>query len=696
MAPELPFAPGQWRFCGEHRFAVRDADAQPGDVLMPGPDGRCQAPSLGALRCDPHYIPDDDALRSLRLVGDRLRTLEAKSWSDWIAETPLLPALDDALDETPLERAIVAKLGYLEAACQQPRTHLRLDEERLAVARCKRPSVRAPSELAARSEDWERRTLWGVRPRRVLGIVRDELYDIYENRVAVALVNNLDVALQRRMRSVRRVVELLKQRDNYQHVLDDSHNYRRAFRILELWGEALEDRGQLEHAKAVQRRIVALRRRVLALKDTLLYRQIGGHRQVRLQLRMTNVLSHDDVYRRVAELWIAWEDHVRSLNVDPEVRWRQEQDAADGFERFVFLVIVRALDVLGFRPTRAGQAAPVGCHGEWTLEGPAGDIVLRRDRAGISVRSVHADVPLRFISLPSTLEAGVTVGELLGSMRGRSVVLAALPADELRAPVEARMRLRGISDGRRGAPMLVAVAPWDLESVERVARTLRWHTWSALFDRFPLAVDLPSGWFPPSCPLRWIRIGDRVLHVIRPPATHEQAWLELDARIEAATSLIQDAQTKLNACSSRDPRENRKRLHLKQELDHAAKDQNAARQLKEGIGKAVAIVQLLRCCPVCRKTAEVQQFEQTEELFRCQCSDCGAKWGRRLCNGCQKSFAFLDFPGNTPSDQLLEADRHYGADVLALPVRAGVYACPNCARQSDGAELRIAVSRVYT
>jgi hypothetical protein len=159
---------------------------------------------------------------SLRVVGDGLRALEAKAWSDWIAETPLIPTLHEALDETPIEKEIAMNLGYLEADCQRPRTDLRIDEERMPVGRCKRASARAPSELAARSDDWEARTLWGVRPRRVLGIVRDELYDIYPNRVTAALVDNLDVVLIRRLRSVRRVVELLKQRENYQHLLENA------------------------------------------------------------------------------------------------------------------------------------------------------------------------------------------------------------------------------------------------------------------------------------------------------------------------------------------------------------------------------------------------------------------------------------------------------------------------------------------
>lgn len=656
-------------------------------MLIPGPDGRCHAASLGPIRCDYHCVPDDDALRTLRIVNDRLRKLEPKTWGDWIAETPLLHALDDALDETPLERAIAKSIGCLEAACEQPRTHLRIEEERLSVARCKRPSIRASTELAARSEDWERRTLWGIRPRRVLGIVRNELYDIYENRVAVALVDNLDVALLRRLRSVRRVVELGRQRENYQQVLEDSHNYRRARRILKLWGEALEDGGQLAHAESVQRRILALRRRVLALKDTLLYQQIGGRRQERLQLRITNVLSHDDVYRRVAELWIAWENHMRSYSVDPDIRWRQEQDAAEGFERFVFLVIVRALDGLGFSPPNTGQALQLGSEGEWTLDGPAGRIVLRRDLSGISVRSHHAQGLLKFISLPAMLEASVTVDEWLEDLRAGSVVLAALPADEPRAPAETRVRLRHYSNGLQSTPMLVTVAPWDLESVERVARMLRWYAWSDLFALYPVRVELPAGWVPPTSSPRWIRIADRLLHVTRPPDAHERVWVELRERLDAAARSETDARRKLDACDPRDPRENRTRLHLRNELERVAGEHEAARLVVARVDGAIATLELLRSCPICRTTAYVHEFEHADDLFRCHCSDCGATWGQRTCNECHHPFPFLDFPGNEPSEDLLGADRRYGADVLALPLRPGAYVCPHCGGGSDGGQL---------
>lgn len=683
-APFAPFAPGQWKYCGERRITIRDAEARSGDLLLPAPDGRCQAPSLGTVRCDPHYSPDDDALHSLRLVGDRLHTLETKPWLDWAAETPLLPALADALDEAPLERKIMSRLGYLEAACERPRTHLRLEEERLAVARCKRPSARAPSDLAARSEDWERRTLWGVLPRRVLGIVREDLFDIYENRVVVALVDNLDVALLRRLCAVRRVVQLVRQRENYQQVLEDSRNYRRANRILKLWGEAIEHKGQLAHAEAVLRRLVVLRRRVLALKDTLLYRQIGGLHPARLQLRMTNVLSHDDIYRRIAELWIAWEKHIRSLSIDPEVRWRQEQDAASGFERFVFLLVIRALDALGFVPMGTAREAPLGVEGEWALDGPGGSIILRRDTYGVSLHSAHAEEPLRFLSLPAMLEAGVTISEWIQTIqKSKSLVVVALTPDEPRAPIEARVRLRSLRNtGEDAGPMFVSVAPWDLESVERIARALRWYVWSALYARYPFAMGLPSGWVPPISIPRWIRVTNGTMQVIQPPTTSEVIWKDLADSATVVASSVADARAELDAC---DRREKGKLRRLKTKWEEAVSDHEAVQQVEVSLRQAATFVGLLCVCPVCRTAVDTHAFEQTDDLFRCRCRECDAVWGRRSCGSCGRPFPFLDFPGNEPSKDLLNVDRRYGADVLALSLEQQVFLCPHCGRRSDGA-----------
>src|SRR5262249_19326789 len=198
---------------------------------------------------------------------------------------------------------------------------------------------------------------------------------------------------------------------------------------------------------------------------------------------------------------------------------------------------------------------------------------------------------------------------------------------EPRAPKEARIQLRTYSASKG---MFVAIAPWDLESVERVARLLRWHAWSALYGRYPFTFELPTGWVPPVSTPRWIRIADRSLHVIRPPAVQERAWGDLQARIDSAGRSVTEARAKLAACDPRD----RKRLHLKHELDLASAEHDATRRIAADVQTSIEIIDLLRACPVCLTTADVYAFEQTQNLFRCHCSECEATWGQRTCGAC--------------------------------------------------------------
>ena len=49
------------------------------------------------------------------------------------------------------------------------------------------------------------KTFRGIRPKNVLSLVREELLDIYENRVTVRLIDHLLVYLRRRIRDVEKL-----------------------------------------------------------------------------------------------------------------------------------------------------------------------------------------------------------------------------------------------------------------------------------------------------------------------------------------------------------------------------------------------------------------------------------------------------------------------------------------------------------
>ena len=680
-SPSGRLAYGQLRWDGPGPLSIRQALAAPGDAVLPSPEGTYHATALGNERVDARTIPDPDALRSLRLMGAGISKRIGSQFLEWLDEPPLMPPVDETLDETELERVTKAKLPHLESVCRGPRTHLTLEEERQLVGRCKRPSTRAPMVLAARSEDWDRKTLWGIRPKRVLGLVRDELHDLYENRLTVGLVDRLDESLTQRVREVRRVVDQARRMKEWEDLLAAGHNHRRAHRMCSLWGELWAEEGLLARAERALKRLLQLRRRVLALKDSLLYRRVGGQRRV-IHLRMTNLLSHDDVYRGVAELWQAWERHLQIGQEDPQARWTREQEAFRGMRLFGVLLTIRALETLGYEPKAEHFERGLGPGVTLHLEGPTGELRLRwLDDGDLELEPQRAQ-PFRVCSIPSMLEATPAPGPWLDALPPQSAVVLHLDADQVRAPLADRIRLRG--PGPVEQPTIhVGVAPWQLESVERVARALRWRVWMELFSEYGGPKPLPStAWTAPTPVPGWLKIEPAALRGVAPP--RHGSWPALEKRIAERQVEVERLEMQLSKVDARDPRRTRERLHLKQSIDRLRGDLSADLEVRGTVDAETASLASLLHCPVCHVVASDHDFKHVEGRFRVSCAACSCSWGLRDCRACQETFPYLSNPANVPGAEAIEVDTAYGCDVLTFPLDDDVFRCPHCGHRSDG------------
>src|SRR5690606_34852875 len=136
------------------------------------------------------------------------------------------------------EKLLADRLGHLVEVCQRPRSHLRVEVERTAVARARRLATQAPSYLAAHTEDWDRPTLRAVIPKRILSLVREDQFDIYENRVAVRLVDHLDAYLSRRVNEVARLLRLFNEVGDHGSTAGQGSHWRQK-RVYQLWGDSL-------------------------------------------------------------------------------------------------------------------------------------------------------------------------------------------------------------------------------------------------------------------------------------------------------------------------------------------------------------------------------------------------------------------------------------------------------------------------
>ena len=678
--PLAPLVSGQWLYVGAEPLGIRKAEAQSGDALLAGPDGSFHLPGLTEHRPDPNTVADRDAIRTLNLMGEAIRErVQGKSWLEWLVEPPLMQPVGKTLDPTELEREMVRKLGHLEAVCKRPRMHLKLEEERQPVSRCKRPARRAAEVLAAHSEDWDRKTLWGIRPKRVLGMVRDDLYDLYENRVAVSLVDLLDRALVQRIREVRRILSVARGMDRWVDTLARGHNHWRAQRVCSLWGDLWQAEGLRQRAEDALARITRLRRRVLGLRDSRLYERIGGHRRS-VRLRMTNVLTHDELYRAVAELWMAWERHERPHEEDPQAIWDREQRAATAMSLHAVLVVVRALEALRLEPNDVDMETAIrpGC--KLSLRGPCGPLLFEwREDLSVVLQQPEGSAPLRIVALPAMPEASLRAGGWLSSVPETSLLVLHLDADKPLAGKEVRSRLNGPGP-MHCWPQFAPIAPWQLESVERVARAIRWYAWKAVYQRYPPVVRFPApGWKPPGATPAWVGAQEGALTVIEPP--HNGAdWPELGVRLDEAR---RDSDNLRRRLSELDRKNANDRKYLKKQLADVSGTRGQDEAVIRGLRAGANEVRQLLACPVCPAEVTGYDFKSVRGRFRVKCDSCQTTWGLRDCAACDQTYPFIDFPDNEPGAEPLDVDERYGCDVLAFPVESGVHLCTCCGERSD-------------
>ncbi len=700
------------------RLVVREG--APGELFMnslPAHDGMFLVPESagrwhllrGAERVEGTFpraqMLDPLDVASIRTVGRSLGELveQAGTWLDVLDVSPLVPGMSNRAEFQPFEQLLKENVGHLAEVCRKPRTHLRVEVERMAVSRARRFPAQAANYLAAHTEDWERPTLRSVVPKRILATVREDQFDIYENRVAARLVDHLVVYLRRRVHEVTRLLRVFEEATG-NHGAAAAGSHWRQGRIYKLWGETLDASEAKRKAERALAQLKHLLFTISGMKDSVLYREVPRRATVGTTLTMTNILSDDAHYQRVAELWLEWARLGQERAVRPRAYFEEMQDLCRAFDSFALLLTLRALDQLGFEPTNLERSLS-----DCEAEVRHGSRVVRLSWAtadgAISLNGEGVE-PLRIVPLCSSLAAlddeqlrGVLADADAHAVNGATTVILypspsdAAAFDHLAPELGGRLRslAHEVSKGQRAVGFL-PVSPWDIGSVERMARQLRWVTTAPTFLAYPPMIARPDS--PElSRGHMWFEVAGNQLRIVRAP-------LENDA--VPAKRLVDDAAAQLKRLEeeresvSLKLREavrdrgatgvvNARKKELNAEITDAEKRLEALRRFERELSRAVEVVDDLLGCPTCNTRADARRdFKSMGQHFSCTCSDCSTTWGTIACGRCSKSIPVLRLHGTAWTTLAGEpgwVDRMLGADVLAVPWVVGTeigFVCPSC------------------
>ncbi|MBL4835025.1 MAG: hypothetical protein JKY26_13730 [Pseudomonas sp.] len=287
-------------------------------------------------------------IASAELLFKAITTIDVELQQGGMMVSPLMPAaiVDDQGHLQPFEEHLqkVVAAGHLHRISQRPRLDMHYEDEVTDIARARRLSKGALVHLASHSECWQRQTLSGVIPRKVMARFSKDDYGIYENRVYARILEKIERYLRARLSTLNSLRTTLEQAMEFYRSPDINHWLANA--VCDLWGKTFDEESTSKVTELLTDTLHDLQllyKAIRALQKSGLYTLVDRNAQVASGLHRTNILSHDPDYRHVAALWESLGRSQAGAKVTPSERFKRNRYLAEAYSRYAGLVLRRAL-----------------------------------------------------------------------------------------------------------------------------------------------------------------------------------------------------------------------------------------------------------------------------------------------------------------------------------------------------------------
>lgn len=350
-------------------------------LLAEDGSGRFKYANLSFM-CGKGEVDDNQQLVELAL----LQILKLIDFDSMQFPSPLLPSqlFDEEGDLNELELLLheVNDKGHLHEISRRPRFDMRYDEMVMPVSRAKRLANSAERHLAAHSECWQRKTLSGLQPRKIMGMVSEDEFNLYENRVYVRLLDRLDRFLAKRIREIEALTKNLTEAIDLE---DSDHiNYRLSKKLHSIWGETFSNDSAaieaLDQLELTQKELRKQHQNIRGLIQHQFYKKIPKSAQVPGQIEQTNILSHDQHYRQLPKLWNTLRKENHKNNLTPEETLAVNIKQQEAYVSYCGSVVLRAMMELDFKSVQ-------NSNNHFKLERAESSITIKSDGSDWEVTS---------------------------------------------------------------------------------------------------------------------------------------------------------------------------------------------------------------------------------------------------------------------------------------------------------------------
>lgn len=277
---------------------------------------------------------------------------------NWMDINILLRNFDERLEISEFELLLQSKLFHIEEICRQPSYYLKREITKLNVARAKRIPVKAINYLAAHTEDWSRRKIRSVEPRKILTEIIDYNLKIYENQVTVSFIDKLLDFFAHRLenevevidsfvKNIERIIESRKRINSDEKI----YWYKKLDRDYSKIGKAVDDVNSAEKTRKkvekIKRIISLIQMRLSKLKKSYLYSSNSKNKVIINQkLKRTNLFDNHQHYRFVKILWDNF--HKKNLSICSQ-KSEENQKFVRSYIDYSWLLLLRSLFQIGFK-----------------------------------------------------------------------------------------------------------------------------------------------------------------------------------------------------------------------------------------------------------------------------------------------------------------------------------------------------------
>ncbi len=294
-----------------------------------------------------------DYIAALAIIRDSIEFINRKYRYAELTEFShmLPPEIVNSIAHSDLDNSIMLTLdnGVFHAINQSPRMSMRYDVELLATSRVKRYASNYQTHLVAHSQCWQQRTFTGIIPKKLLAKVSEDEVIIYENMVYARLIDHLLQYLANAQARLQKILDIID-KFNKLDAKDSVHHY--VTQITNDWGRAFNDSDIDSLKKNSQQQMDFVSKytaKLVQIKNSELYRSIPKRIQVNIELNATNILSHDDNYRRIAALWRTWSKHSTKERLNPSQILLIKQEQQQQYIDYLQVIIQQIFNDIGWQ-----------------------------------------------------------------------------------------------------------------------------------------------------------------------------------------------------------------------------------------------------------------------------------------------------------------------------------------------------------